>query len=224
MQLPLVQACGTCQLSGKLHCQPGDICRCFRQELFEFGGDPLQTFAELRALLTNGGAKFGGVFLPSGSEMLEQHDGAFIFSLRPDRGCEVCKHVDVAYFTGSPAEAREALGIGAEHIAEPIGDPDLTIGPQQSPIVFRLPVQPDGIVGVVLIERGHHAGAVFPQILGSIDSHCQSTVDFEPQAPQCLPPPPEPEVVISSEPFPCTNTRGLSCPSAKTAYEQHHKN
>jgi len=81
-------------------------------------------------------------------------------------GCEVCKHVDVAYFTGSPAEAREALGIGAEHIAEPIGDPDLTIGAQQSPIVFRLPVQPDGIVGVVLIERGHHAGAVFPQILG----------------------------------------------------------
>jgi len=63
----------------------------------------------------------------------------------------------VAYGVGSA---------GAEHIAEPIGDLDLTIAAQESAIVFRLAVQHDAVVGVVLIERDQHTRAVFLQILG----------------------------------------------------------
>jgi hypothetical protein len=37
------------------------------------------------------------------------------------------------------------MGGGAEYIAEPIGNLDLTIGAQESSIVFRLTVQHDGV-------------------------------------------------------------------------------
>ena len=57
-------------------------------------------------------------------------------------------------------------GVGAQYIAETIGDLNLTIGTQQSPILLRLPVQHDCIVGIRLVERDDHAGAVFLQVLG----------------------------------------------------------
>ena len=52
-------------------------------------------------------------------------------------------------------------GVCADNITEPIGDLDLAVRAKQSAVVFRLPVQDDGVVSIRLNERDYYTSALF---------------------------------------------------------------
>jgi len=77
---------------------------------------------------------------PRRARALEQQSGSLEL-----RSCVLSpvSHYQLAGILGGVAYGMGSAG--AEYIAEPIGDLDLTIGAQESSIVFRLTVQHDGV-------------------------------------------------------------------------------